>query len=68
MVARAEVASSSAPATSGPSGAIASEIVPRTDSTRPSSRSGVIAIRKPWTTESVDGITRAVTSMLAVST
>ena len=33
------------PATSGPSGAIRSEIVLRTDSERPSNRSGVIAMR-----------------------
>ena len=43
--ARAGTAPSRMPATSGPSGAIRSEIVLRTDSTRPSSRSGVIAIR-----------------------
>jgi hypothetical protein len=45
IVARAEVASSRAPAASGPSGAVSSEIVAHTDSARPSSRSGVSAIR-----------------------
>jgi hypothetical protein len=45
MVARAEVASSRNPAARPPSGAISSEMVLRTDSTRPSSRSGVIVIR-----------------------
>src|SRR6266699_2722426 len=44
IVARAETVSSRTPAASGPSGAIRSEIVLRTDSARPSSRSGVIAI------------------------
>ncbi len=45
IAARAGTLSSSTPATSGPSGAISSEIVLQTDSTRPISRSGVIAIR-----------------------
>ncbi len=45
IVARAEVAVSRKPATSGPSGAASSEIVLLAVSTRPSSRSGVTAIR-----------------------
>jgi hypothetical protein len=45
IAARAGRWSSMTPAASGPSGAISSEIVRQTDSTRPISRSGVIAIR-----------------------
>ena len=45
IAARAGTASSRMPATSGPSGTISSEIVLQMDSTRPSSQSGVIAIR-----------------------
>jgi hypothetical protein len=45
IVARADAVLSKTPAMSGPSGAISNEIMLRTDSARPSSRSGVIAIR-----------------------
>ena len=45
MAARSETAPSSAPAASGPSGAASRAIVLHVDSERPSSRSGVIAMR-----------------------
>ena len=60
MAARADTSVMSTPVMSGPIGEMTIANVVHADSARPSSRSGVIAIRYPWTTESVDGMTSAV--------
>ena len=53
---------------SGPIGEMTIANVVQADSARPSSRSGIIAIRYPWTTESVDGMTSAVGKRHTAST
>ena len=68
IVARADTASSKTLARREPSGAMTSAIVRQIDSEHSSRRSGVIAMRYPYTMESVDGIASALGIVAAVRT
>ena len=65
IVSLSETLLSRKPAASGPSGVTSREMFVAAPLTRPISRSGVIAVRKPYTTESVLGIVSADGSVAA---